>query len=457
MVIVGQIFLNPVSPKLHLTQRTKGRMRFSRLKPYISLILSLCALAGPAWPEPVDLPDALRLALEHNPEIAAARQDIRGAEGDAALANAAASPYLFAGNSYTYLSKATVFGGQEVFKKTTNIQSLGLRQSIWDESLNRNRRAAGRAVDAREYQASAVEERVLYGVAERFWQVGAAREYVQAAEDAAAFLEANLKSVVASREAGIATRGDVLRAEAELALARDRLISARNGEQMALAALKAAIGLLQEYPLEVVPVQMEPNAAILTLEPGESPMVLAARAAAESRRQALSAAGAGNLPKVTLEADYLNISQGAEFPRTDGSASVLVRVSIPIFDGGMTRAASTRADADLKRAEKELENAVLQTQLHRKTAELALESARERYIATEKQVESAMESRRLTEIGYREGVNTQTDLLAAQSAVTMAQASRIQSLSDLKTAEAAYLTAISRLDAILNTGKEILP
>ena len=432
-------------------------MRFSRLKKTIGLILTLFATAGPAWPQPAGLPDVLRMALEHNPEIAAAREDIRASEGDAALADAAALPYLYAGNSYTYLSKATVFGGQEVFKKTTNIQSLGLRQSIWDESLNRSRRAAGRAVTAREHHGAAVEEMVLFTVAERFWQVGAAREYVVAAEDSVTFLEANLKSVEAGRQAGIATRGDVLRAEAELALARDRLISARNGELLALAGLKAAIGLGQDHDLEVVTTQMDPDPAILEVEAGESPVVLAARSAVESRSHALAGARAGSLPKVTLEADYLNISQGAEFPRTDGSASAMVRVSIPIFDGGMTRAASLKAGAELNRSEKELENALLQTQLQRKTAELALASARERYLATEKQVESAMESRRLTEIGFREGVNTQTDLLAAQSAVTMAQASRIQSLTDLKTAEAAYLTAISRLDTILNTGKEKLP
>jgi len=178
--------------------------------------------------------------------------------------------------------------------------------------------------------------------------------------------------------------------------------------------------------------------------------VAAARQALQAAEAALAAARAGNDPTVSLDADFQNVARGAEFPRRDGSVSAMVRLSIPVFDSGATRSAVDKARAERDRAASQLKAAEDLVAFQRRATQLALESALERWRATEQQVAAAMESRRLVEIGAREGVYTQTDLLSAQSAVSAAQASRIQSLADLKTAEAARLAAISRLDILLD-------
>ncbi len=415
-----------------------------------SLLAALTAgAAGGALCQAATLQEALQLALERNPSLAAARAEERAAVAERGLADAAAGPYLGAGAAYTYLDKPTLFGGMEVFERRTQVNSIVLRAPLYDRPLTLRRRAAAAAAAARGTSVSAAEESVLLQVAERYWAVAAARQQEEAAADAARFLKANLERVTASREAGAATRGEVLRAQAEEALARDRLLAARNGVQVALSALKMAIGLEQDEEFDVSADALMPDERVRDAEPRESPAVIAARQALEAAEAALAAARAGSGPTVSLEADIQNVAQGAEFPRRDGSVSAMVRLSIPVFDSGATRSAVAKAAAERDRAASQLKAAEDQVAFRRKATALALESALERWRATEEQVASAMESRRLVEIGAREGVYTQTDLLSAQSAVSAAQASRIQSLADLKTAEAARLAAISRLDILL--------
>jgi outer membrane protein TolC len=337
-----------------------------------------------------------------------------------------------------------------VFARETQVNMVALRASVYDRSLSLRRRAASLAASARGTGVRAAEEAVLLQVAERYWAVAAAKQHEEAAADAARFLKANLERVIASQQAGAATRGEVLRAQAEEALARDRLLAAQNGVRVALSALKMAIGLDQDEEFDVSADALLPDERVQTAEPADSPTVTSARQALAAAEAALAAARAGNDPTLTLDADFQNIARGAEFPRRDGTVSAMVRLNIPIFDSGATQSAVAKAAAERDRAASQLKAAEDQVAFQRRSTELALQSALERWRAPEEQVAAAMESRRLVEIGAREGIYTQTDLLSAQSAVSAAQASRIQSLADLKTAEAARLAAISRLDILLD-------
>jgi outer membrane protein len=423
--------------------------RFLRFGTIFAALPLICAPGGTAL-EAATLQEALRLALERSPALSSARAEERAAQAERGLADAAAGPQLGLGASYTYLDRPTLFGGMAVFEKETQINVVSLRAPVYDRSLSLRRRAAALAAAARGSGVRAAEEAVLLQVAERYWAAAAARQHEEAAADAARFLKANLERVIASREAGAATRGEVLRAEAEEALARDRLLSAQNGVRVALSALKMAIGLDQDEEFGVSADALLPDERVLTAEPAESPAVAAARQALQAAEAALAAARAGDDPTVSLDADFQNVARGAEFPRRDGSVSAMVRLSIPVFDSGATRSAVDKARAERDRAASQLKAAEDLVAFQRRATQLALESALERWRATEQQVAAAMESRRLVEIGAREGVYTQTDLLSAQSAVSAAQASRIQSLADLKTAEAARLAAISRLDILLD-------
>jgi len=75
-------------------------------------------------------------------------------------------------------------------------------------------------------------------------------------------------------------------------------------------------------------------------------------------------------------------------------------------------------------------------------ARLQLDSAQARVAATETQVQSAEESLRVLEVGYREGVNTLTDVLAAQTALEAARYARLAALYDVQIAKVRLLRAL---------------
>ncbi|MCC6484309.1 MAG: TolC family protein [Armatimonadetes bacterium] len=412
----------------------------------------LLAVAGSG--QPLSLAEALRTACSQNPRISSANAAARAASADFSLAKSALRPHVSAGIGYTYLSLPTTFFGQEIFKQTTQAQSLTLSMNVLAPSLSGVRKAAGLRSAAEASMAQEARDRILLEVAGRYWEAAAATQSIAAARDGKAFLEANLASVRKMQESGLATRGDVLRAEAELALANDRLLRAANTGQIALAALKFAMGARQSQDISVASEALAPDNTVALVAEHESGRVIAARSALKSAEAAVRAARAQRLPSVSVDADVQAIAQGAEFPRRDGSAAVMIRAGLPLWEGGSISAAVDKAVAQRDQAASELQSAEDQVSFERETTRLSLESARERWRATEKQVESATESRRLIEIGVREGVNTQTDLLSAQASVSAAQASRIQSLTDLKTAEAAWLAAIGRIDVLMQSERE---
>lgn len=413
------------------------------------LTIILRVFIAEALAAPINLRQALHLALEKNPSLASARAEAAGAKADQRLASSAAQPQINAGFSYTHLTKPTVFGGQEVFRRTTEVNAVTLSLPLLDRAIAANRHAADLASKARDLAADAAAENVMLHTAEAFWAVAAAREQVQAARDASTFLDANAARLKVGFEVGTATKGDLLRAEAEAALAHDQLITSSNSLEIAISRLKFVIGIDQSLRLEVASDALIPDETALTVKEAPAPRILSAQMALEAAEAGIRAAGAGSKPRLSLDADAMGILKGADFPRTDGSSSAMIRLDVPIFDGGLTHARVEKAKAETKKAAEQLKAAQDELAFMRKSTLLALKSARARCKATEKQVAAAVESRRLIDRGAREGIYTQTDLLSAQSGVSSARASRIQSLVDLKVAEAARLAAISRMDILL--------
>ncbi len=139
--------------------------------------------------------------------------------------------------------------------------------------------------------------------------------------------------------------------------------------------------------------------------------------------------------EATLDADEMFSRQGESW--TTGAV-----LTWELFSGGRTlgrirearaRAAAAEAKArfDRDQAEREVRQAYRDVQTARKrvgVAEAALEQARERL--------------RVTELQYREGLATTTDLLAAQAGVTEARVRRVKALHDVNVgiARVAFVT-----------------
>lgn len=393
----------------------------------------------------VTLQEAVATALKSNPNIIAAQRGIETARSRLKQAELSEKPSIQFQSRYSYVSKPTVFGPTTVLDLHTQTNAVVLSKSL--STFGRTeaaRRQALHAVSASTEEKAAVVDEVIAGVALAYLQALQARENIRVAEQSVVSLEAANDAAKKLREAGAATKADVLRTEVELARARENVVKAKNAYQEALAALKNAMGVPQELQIDVAQESASLTVPADDLTP-RRPEVLALEAAVAAAEAAVDFAKRSNKPLLSAVADLQNIATGSHFPRRNNTASLMLQFTMTLSDGGITKAKVEEAEALLAQLRERLEAERQRVAMEVRQAQLQLESAQARVAATVTQVESAEESLRVLEVGYREGVNTITDVLAAQAALEAARYARIAALYDVQIARVRLLKALGKI------------
>jgi outer membrane protein TolC len=124
-------------------------------------------------------------------------------------------------------------------------------QAVLDLPSYRSWRASEKQEQASRADYQDVRDLIIRHVAGLYLGAQAAAARVEAAESRVATADELYRLAVERRAAGVATGVDVLRAEVELANARQRLLEARNAARQALLTLARQIGLSPGTPLEL--------------------------------------------------------------------------------------------------------------------------------------------------------------------------------------------------------------
>ena len=133
-------------------------------------------------------------------------------------------------------------------------------------------------------------------------------------------LQAHLDNVIAQYNVGIVARADVLRSEVELANAKQDLISAENGYDVAEATLNNIIGtplsttLVLKDTLQYVPYDND-MAYCLAYSEEHRPELKQAEYGVDAAEAALVVARSGHMPKISASAgNYWAVQQKATGP-----------------------------------------------------------------------------------------------------------------------------------------------
>lgn len=405
----------------------------------------------------IDLSAAVQTALKNHPSLRGIGAQVEAAQARWKQAAAGYAPKVSATLNYTLLQKAPSFTvapfGTLVFGEKDNKQaSLTLQFPLSTggklEGVNRQARAGVEAAEsalARQRQKVATDATIAY------FNVLKARGFVKVAEDQLKALESQRNSIAKMLERGVATRIDLLRAETAVSAAQEMLTKAKNGEAVATAALANAMGMREGLGLRVKgsfdesssliahPASLAEAIAESLRSRPELRQVGADRRAAEA---GVRVARSGQKPSVGLFAQY-DAERPTFMPRT-GKWSAGVALTMNLSDGGATKAEVAQAQAQIAQVDAALEELRNGISLQVTAAFLNVQSAKERLATTEKAVATAEEGARLIRLGYQNGVNTITDLLAAQAELTKAQNDRVTALFDLRVAEAELQYAIGR-------------
>ncbi len=423
------------------------------------LIVSLVALAAlmPGTVAADTLTEAMVSAAESNPTLAAQRARLRATREALPQAWAEALPQLsITGSAVRSDRESDAPSPLDGVNSDWNASASASQLLFGSGRVLASTRAARAQIRGAVADYDQTLQTLLLDVTRAYADVRQSQQIVAAREQTVSNLTRLLEYAQAQFDAGVVTRTDVAQSQARLAQARTLLVQAQG--QLA-ASVQAYLRLVGRPPSDLQPparAQGLPPQLDIALDTAgrQSPVLRSAVADTELADANVDVSSAQGRPRVTLEAGQ---SIGADFD-DDTTESVTdtvgVRVSVPIFQGGVVRSRTRQqralraaANLDLAAAQRLVQENVTNSWTGLASARAAVESAREQVEAAE----LAYEGVRLEqETGLRatfEVLEQEQNLLDARLA--LAQAER-----DLVVAERQLLASVGSLGVPETAGSE---
>src|SRR5262249_27755199 len=290
--------------------------------------------------------------------------------------------------------------------------------------------------DIARLQTERARQSVAFDVSVRYAEVLEAYAAREVAERTLERAEAVLKDAVNLEKRGVLTREDVLRAEVQVADARQTLTTAQSGGKIAFAALNRSIGITVGYPTRVTeaalpidtplapPQQPAPPPFALGLEEcldlavRNRPELVVVQKSIQFAARGVDAAKADYLPTFATRATGSVVEGVAVQNASVFNAGIFMKWDL--YTGGRRKGVVLAAESDVRAAVAEAQQICDTIAFEVHVAFANIEDARERIIQTRKAVEQARETLRLVQNRYNRGDAKPTDVVDAQTALTRA-------------------------------------
>jgi outer membrane protein TolC len=284
-------------------------------------------------------------------------------------------------------------------------------------------------------------DQLLATVKTQFYQVVVNSELIKVQEQSVHLLESQLKDQQNRFEAGTVPRFNVLQAEVALYNQIPQLITAQNNYRISKITLAKTLGLDfqpgrgENPPLDVVgemPYNPRTISLVNAIEMGKQrrPFLKQARANVLNQLQQVRATAGQYLPTITATGGGEWVSSPINSSWHDISKGWIAGVqgSMPIWDSGAIAGQVIQQRALLSEAKITYDDDVRQVELEVQTAYSNLQQNQELIKSQEKNVELADEALRLAKARLDAGAGVQLDVLNAQVQLLTAQTTRLQAL-----------------------------
>lgn len=403
----------------------------------------LCA-AEPADRQVLELPEAIALALAHNPSVGAARAAVRASRARMAQTASAFLPHLsFQRQEQRSFARgadktAARDGSAGAFRNYTSLErsNVSLSGLIYDFQRTPSQvRASRQTFHAAAHGEESRRAQTIQQVHVAYIGVLLAQRLRAIARETTRQRRELFAQVQKLFDGGLRPKFDLSRASIDLESARLAEIQSEAALSRARFDLNNAIGLpdLATRPLRDVleePVATYEVAAVVKDAVARRPETRAAEARLRAAQHSLAASRAAYFPRVELNATYgHNAPTEVAGAADDWSAGVEARV--PLFDLAATRHVVRETEALVTQSREELreqENTVIQDVQQRF---VELEEARARVSEAELLVRQAIENLSLARQRYESGVGRIIDVTDAQLNWTSALQALDRARSDL--------------------------
>jgi outer membrane protein len=342
--------------------------------------------------------------------------------------------------------------GVPTFSQTTTPYGfgIGIEQTLFDgfRTDNSVRQAESGVLNARESLRNQ-EQTTLFEAATAYMNVLRDTAVLNLERNNVEVIEEQLRQVQARRDVGEITRTDVFQAQARLALSQSRASLAESNLRTSMGRYRQVIGvepraLAPGRPVDhLVPRSVE---QALRLSQEEHPAAKAALHAVDVAELQVRITEGELYPTLTLAGDVAQRFDVQAPGDEQFSASVVARLTVPIYEGGAVYARTRQAKETAGQRRLEADSTLDQVRSAVVSAWGQYEASKAQIAAAEAQVQASETALEGVRNEARVGQRTTLDVLNAQQELLNARVNLVTAQRDRVVASYAVVQAIGRLN-----------
>ena len=340
-------------------------------------------------------------------------------------------------------TKGSAVGGRFVYDYSSLTPTAGLTWLLFDfggrGGLNEEAR---QALAVANWTQNTAIQNVILQVEQAYYQYLAAKALLQAQEITLKEAAKNLEAAEARHAAGVATLADTLQAKTALSSVQLGVISAQGLNQTLKGVLASAIGLPANAPFDVedglpaaLPLDQASGAieSFIAQAQARRPDLAAARSLALKAEAHIKTVRSDGLPTLNFTGTLGRIYYST--PAQSSSLNAAVLLDIPLFRGFTNSYQILQATSDAENARAQMKKVEQDVILQVWTSYYSVQTAAQSVKTAQDLFDTARQSYDVTLAGYKDGVGSILDLLAAQSALENGRTQIVQ-------AKAQWLTSV---------------
>ncbi len=414
-----------------------------------AILLTLCfSLANTVFAgEVLTLEKSIETALSDNLQVMAISERVMQAE----YAKKEASTYFLPriGSSFTYTrlneAQSMEMGGMSFEMTDANLYNLALTLS---QPLYTGGRLSAAYAQASEnvkktgFDRDEVMQNLAFDVKKGYFSILKAKTGLQTVNSLKEMAKEHLKTAEAFFNEGLVTKVDVLKTEVFLADAEQQIMQADNAVALAKSGFSFLLNrpLSADFEVEDILERMKEKNDIeywTALSYENRPELKGMKSLSKIYGHGVELEKSGYKPQIALFSSLL-FDRGSQPPVDEWADSwnAGIALELDIWNWGETKYKVERARR--QKEEIDAQSALLQKsiELEVKAAFLNMATADKQIGTSKKSREKAEENLRMTDLLYREGMATTTDVLGAQTDLTSARNNYYQALYDYQIAYA---------------------
>ena len=404
-------------------------------------------------PSPLTLAQAVKIALEKNPQRKAALADTKVASAGIKEARSFLLPHVAFSETVTRGNDPVYVFGSKLRERGFTTADFALNSlnsptpfsnfstrfgGTWNlfdsfaswRALNR----AESVKDASGHQLERTDQAIVFRVVDSYYGALLAKKQLDLSEQSLKTAQAILDRSKDRFESGMAVESDSLSAQVRLAARKQELIAAQNNLALARAELSTAMGVPAESDFDPAEALAEKNLPPITLEDAEKraiemrPDLKQIRSQEAAQQQSVSIAKSSFGPRVNAFADWEADNPGLVTGGGGNNWLAGIEVQFDLFDGGARKAQLSQEQAMQEKVSSAREMATDGVRLEVRRAYYNVDAARQQIDVARAAIDDAQESLRINQNRYESGISTISDLLAAEEAARRSQTNYWQAI-----------------------------